>query len=187
MRIPPPAHELLGRCFAARHFLVLGVGAAGSSQLVDPNEDRRWLAGVTSASVLWLLASLRSDMDTNKLASNATAQSLPLCKVCDTGRLQPKQVHRLGGVVAAIGYLLLLPAVVFMGVSIGTVLLSYSSAVSETDPSQMESARGAAAVMTVLGGGAVITALVGSLLGWLLVMKKRILQCDACGATVAAS
>jgi hypothetical protein len=32
-----------------------------------------------------------------------------------------------------------------------------------------------------------VTSLVGGLLGWLLVMKKTILQCNRCGAAVAAS
>jgi len=31
-----------------------------------------------------------------------------------------------------------------------------------------------------------IGSLVGGLLGWLLIMKKNVLQCDRCGATVAA-
>ena len=31
-----------------------------------------------------------------------------------------------------------------------------------------------------------IASLVGGLLGWILIMKKRVLQCDRCGATVAA-
>jgi hypothetical protein len=42
-----------------------------------------------------------------------------------------------------------------------------------------------------LAGGAsfaiMVSSLVGGLLGWLLVMKKKVLQCAACGATVAAS
>lgn len=32
-----------------------------------------------------------------------------------------------------------------------------------------------------------VTSFVGGLLGWLLVMKKRVLQCDVCGAVVNAS
>lgn len=32
-----------------------------------------------------------------------------------------------------------------------------------------------------------VVSLVGGLLGWLLIMKKRVLQCDRCGAVVAAS
>ena len=43
---------------------------------------------------------------------------------------------------------------------------------------------------TVIGGGISIffgiVSFVGGLLGWLLVMKKRVLQCTKCGVTVAA-
>ncbi len=43
----------------------------------------------------------------------------------------------------------------------------------------------------VIGGGLsiflIISCFVGGLLGWLLVMKKQVLQCNQCSATVAAS
>jgi hypothetical protein len=39
-------------------------------------------------------------------------------------------------------------------------------------------------VFSILWG---IAFFVGGLLGWLLVMKKRVLQCDVCGAVVSAS
>jgi hypothetical protein len=49
-------------------------------------------------------------------------------------------------------------------------------------------------IITIFGllGSAVaihvgVASFVGGLLGWLLVMKKRVLQCSACGATVSAS
>lgn len=45
--------------------------------------------------------------------------------------------------------------------------------------------------LRVFGSGFVIaigiSSFVGGLLGWLLVMRKRVLQCDACGAVVNAS
>jgi hypothetical protein len=113
--------------------------------------------------------------------------SAPICKICDTGRLEAKQAFRLGGVVACIGYILLIPSVVAMGVSIGSVLLVYASAAKETDPAQMETASGAAVIATLMGGGMFLAALVGGLLGWLLVLKKRLLQCTSCDATVTAS
>jgi hypothetical protein len=47
------------------------------------------------------------------------------------------------------------------------------------------------AIVRLLGGGAAFTAgvmcFVGGLLGWLLVMRKRVLQCGLCGAVVNAS
>lgn len=49
---------------------------------------------------------------------------------------------------------------------------------------------GAGAGAVLAGGAALlfgVLSLVGGLLGWLLVMKKVVLQCNACGAVVAAS
>ncbi|MCW5881594.1 MAG: hypothetical protein KIS91_11725 [Anaerolineae bacterium] len=49
---------------------------------------------------------------------------------------------------------------------------------------------GAGAAGTAIGGIFLclgVGAFVGGLIGWLLVMKKRVLQCDMCGATVSAS
>lgn len=39
----------------------------------------------------------------------------------------------------------------------------------------------------IIGGAVAVASLVSGLLGYLLVMKKKVLQCVACGATVAAS
>lgn len=49
---------------------------------------------------------------------------------------------------------------------------------------------GAGAAGFLSGGASVcvgISAFVGGLLGWLLVMKKKVLQCNSCGAVLAAS
>jgi hypothetical protein len=49
---------------------------------------------------------------------------------------------------------------------------------------------GAGAGTAIAGGVSVflfVVSLVGGLLGWLLIMKKRILQCNNCGAVTAAS
>jgi hypothetical protein len=51
-------------------------------------------------------------------------------------------------------------------------------------------AAGAGAGAVLAGGASIVFgvfSLVGGLLGWLLVMKKAVLQCNACGAVVAAS
>ena len=44
-----------------------------------------------------------------------------------------------------------------------------------------------AAIVGGFGVFLIIASLVGGLLGWLLVMRKTVLQCDRCGAVVAAS
>jgi len=51
--------------------------------------------------------------------------------------------------------------------------------------------RSAPPLFNIIGGTFAIvlgiTSFVGGLLGWLLVMKKRVLKCSVCGATVSAS
>jgi hypothetical protein len=51
--------------------------------------------------------------------------------------------------------------------------------------------REGAGIIATLGTGfigfAFVVSLIGGLLGWLLVMKKHVLQCSTCGATIAAS
>jgi hypothetical protein len=44
----------------------------------------------------------------------------------------------------------------------------------------------AGACGTGLAGVGAVISFVGGLVGWLLVMKKRVLTCNACGATIAA-
>jgi len=49
---------------------------------------------------------------------------------------------------------------------------------------------GAGVGTAVAGGlsfGVIVMSFIGGLLGWLLVMKKKILKCNACGSIVAAS
>jgi F0F1-type ATP synthase assembly protein I len=49
---------------------------------------------------------------------------------------------------------------------------------------------GAGLGATMAGGASLfvlVSSLIGGLLGWLLVMKKRVLQCTECAATTAAS
>jgi hypothetical protein len=62
----------------------------------------------------------------------------------------------------------------------------YSNNTSHQSPN-----RAVASLAGILGGGFSIvlgvSSFVGGLLGWLLVMRKRVLQCDVCGAVVNAS
>jgi hypothetical protein len=71
-------------------------------------------------------------------------------------------------------------------------LLTYPqrSAVHESEL-KISTAKGAPALAACCGGGfsviIMIGSFVGGLLGWLLVMRKTVLQCFRCGAVVAAS
>lgn len=64
------------------------------------------------------------------------------------------------------------------------------AAILETQGTMAAGKIGAGAGSVIAGGlsiGLIIASFVGGLLGWLLIMKKWVLQCTACSATVAAS
>jgi hypothetical protein len=105
----------------------------------------------------------------------------PICKVCDRGTLERKNLYRLSRPVVAIGYILLLPSA--LGIFLG-IVVSLSDSLGIVTP---YSNRGNNGLVTVIGIGVAVTSFVAGLLGWLLVMKKRVLQCSMCGATVSAS
>jgi hypothetical protein len=164
--------------------------------------------------------------------------SIP-CRVCDQGQLVHSKVHRLSGPAVTIGYILLIPSLLGVLLSLFFLVASWvgaAAAATELSPvtsealrttgvppelqqkleqghpvtesemtsltpvqrSAIESANRqraasvagsgcAAACGTGLAGVGVVLSLVGGLVGWLLVMKKRVLKCNRCGATVAAS
>ena len=99
-----------------------------------------------------------------------------ICKVCDRGELRRKQLYRMSGMVVFVGYLLLVPSVVGI---LWSIALFFNFVGDE------------ATDVAVLGGGlsiaTAIASVVGGLVGWLLVMKKRVLQCSVCGAVINAS
>jgi len=101
------------------------------------------------------------------------------CKVCDKGSLVPRKKHRLSGPVVVIGYILLIPSI--LGIIISAMSLFFVSS----------SARPGSEAATGLAGGFFIflgiAFFVGGLLGWLLIMKKSILQCTVCGAVINAA
>ena len=105
------------------------------------------------------------------------------CIVCDEGILVKKEVYRMSIPVVIIGYLLLIPSMFctcffILGVGVSNLMAAFS------DPDLF--------LITLFTGGftvlfIVIPIIVGSLLGWLLIMKKKILQCTCCEAIIPAS
>lgn len=98
-----------------------------------------------------------------------------LCKTCDIGVLMLVRKYRMSGIVVAIGYILLVPSV--LGV-LGCALTLFEM------PKMKGAGAGLAEGMMLMVG---FFWFVGGLLGWLLVMKKSVLQCNNCTAVVAAS
>jgi hypothetical protein len=64
------------------------------------------------------------------------------------------------------------------------------SVVYEAESSRLAQKVGAGTATLVAGGLSIfviVAAFIGGLLGWLLIMRKRVLQCARCGAIVPAS
>jgi hypothetical protein len=99
------------------------------------------------------------------------------CKTCDIGELLMVKKYRMSGVVVAIGYIFLIPSILGMLVT----TFAFGQALRHTDSTIFGST--VYAMLLVL----IVLSFVGGLLGWLLVMKKAVLQCNNCGAVVPAS
>jgi len=98
------------------------------------------------------------------------------CKICDKGELLRTKKFRMSGAVVAIGFLLLFPSI--LGI-LFSILVFFSAGTADSGVA------GAAVAGTSVCFG--ISSFIGGLLGWLLVMRKKVLQCDSCGAVIAAS
>lgn len=105
------------------------------------------------------------------------------CKICDQGQLKQIKRYRLSAPVVFIGYVLLVPSILGVLFSIVT-LATFVGLSSAASRGGTDAATGIAGGITVFVG---LAFFVSGLLGWLLVMKKQILQCDACGAAVNAA
>ena len=100
------------------------------------------------------------------------------CKVCERGSVEQRKIFRMSMPVVVIGFILLIPSVLGMLFCAFAVLVGLSNSGSNG---------GAAAIAISVFVGIGIAFFVGGLIGWLLVMKKRVLQCSNCGATISAS
>jgi hypothetical protein len=104
------------------------------------------------------------------------------CKTCDQGQLILRKKYRMSGPVVLIGYILLVPSILGVIISIVSFVgVSSTPSNGGTD---------AAAVTGLVGGFTLLIGVaffVSGLVGWLLVMKKKVLQCNVCGAAVNAA
>ena len=120
--------------------------------------------------------------------------SAPVCQTCRQGYLVRRRVHRMSGPAVVIGYILLIPSMLGILTSIAFWVFSTfgaAGAASTSTAGDPAAAAAGAGCCFLLGSGTTICAavifLVSGLVGWLLIMKKDVLQCQNCSATVAAS
>lgn len=100
----------------------------------------------------------------------------PHCRTCGIGTLRLEKRFRMSTPVVVIGYIFLIPSV--LGVLIFVMTMFRLADTSNTSGSTMAS--GIAFFFAV-------AFFVSGLLGWLLVMKKKVLACTHCSAVVPAS
>lgn len=106
-----------------------------------------------------------------------SGSSIPTrCQTCGGGPLRLEKVYRMSTPVVVIGYIILVPSLLWV---IGCVISMFSLA-SQPSSEGSSLATGMAFFLAVAG-------FVGGLLGWLLIMKKKVLRCMQCSATVQAS
>jgi hypothetical protein len=113
-------------------------------------------------------------------------KAYPTCKICDRGTLMPRKIRRLSGPAVAIGYILLIPLILGMAGCAILLIVSLLAGVAGA-------AHGSAFATAFAGIGAIAFVYIGTLsfvfglVGWLLIMKKHVLQCGYCGAVVDAA
>ena len=113
-------------------------------------------------------------------------KAYPTCKICDRGTLMPRKIRRLSGPAVAIGHILLIPSILGM---VGCAILLVVSLLAGV----AGAAHGSAFATAFAGIGAIAFVYIGilsfvfGLVGWLLIMKKHVLQCVYCGAVVDAA
>jgi hypothetical protein len=132
------------------------------------------------------------------------------CHACGGDKLINQKIYRLSGPAVVIGYILLIPS--FIGILLNTLFLiiisagasssaNSSSAIQQSmmqndptiDPQIAESAADAFAGAACCFGGllgigpllGMILCFVGGLLGWLLIMKKKVKVCCNCKTIVS--
>jgi len=115
------------------------------------------------------------------LAVATGGHSSPLCRTCGVGALRLEKRYRLSTPVVVIGYILLIPSV--LGVLFFIVTMFMLANASNANAN----AASGATMATGLAFFFAVAFFVSGLLGWLLVMKKKVLVCTNCSAVVPAS
>ncbi len=107
------------------------------------------------------------------------------CKTCGVGAMVRQSVYRMSPVVVVIGYLLLVPPI--LGMAFFALVMFGGGVGALSGGNGGTAAAGAGSLGMGVGLCGFVSSLISGVLGFLLVMKKKILRCNECGATIAAS
>ena len=111
------------------------------------------------------------------------------CKACDEEKsMIPSKISRMSPVVVIIGWLLAIPSVIGILISIILFFASISAGSEVSTQATSDAYRAGAAIGTGLGIGFSIfmgfSSLIGGLIGYLLIMKKKVFKCTLCGSII---
>lgn len=108
------------------------------------------------------------------------------CSACNSPlSMEPKKISKFSGIVQFIGYLIAIPSAIGVIISI-VMFFSMGSATNEVmSTAQSNAEQAGAAIGATIGFGFSLfvgfCSLVGGLIGWLLIMKKKVYKCSNCG------
>lgn len=108
------------------------------------------------------------------------------CSTCKTtNSMKPTKIGKFNGFLRFIGYLIAIPSVIGVFFAV-LMLVGVGSATNEVmTAAQSDGEAAGAAIGATLGFGfsALLggSALIGGVLGWILLMKKKVFKCVNCG------
>lgn len=110
----------------------------------------------------------------------------PRCHLCQAGRMVQRKIHVMPWPVVVIGYLFLIPSFLGMAFWASFALMTAAEAGVFSQRSQAF-AVGWGVVGVGVSGVWIVLCFMAGLFGYLLVMRRRKLQCTLCRATWSAS
>ena len=106
------------------------------------------------------------------------------CQACRTsGSMQATTIPRFSGIVRVIGVILVIPSILGMCLA-GILLLSFFAGMSQMSAAQSDAELAGQAVGSAIGVIFIviigIVSFVSGLIGWLLLMSKKVFKCVVC-------
>ena len=108
------------------------------------------------------------------------------CSVCKTSNsMTAKKVPKSSLFVRFIGYLIMIPSIVCLLISLSTFFSGCSTTSEMMEVAQSDAELAGIAIATTAGFGFSVfigmSSLVSGFIGWVLLMKKKVFKCNICG------
>ena len=108
------------------------------------------------------------------------------CQGCNMKRaMAATKVPKFGGIVRFIGFVIVVPSVLGCGLAILMLIASTTATVDVMQQVSSEAEMAGAAIGSTISYGfsifVGISSLVSGLIGWLLIMKRKVFKCQNCG------